>query len=392
MGWFHLEGAEVAAARRRALTLATSAGMADLAARAQAGSDLADEELAALFLSPRIATEALIAVAGRRRPPGGPRLETFSPLYITNECDAECRMCGMRRTNAALVREAADAATVEAQLEILHRRGLRGVAILSGEYHHGVFRRTMITRAAHAVGAALSRGFTHVLINIGALEADEYGVLLAAVPHAADGTVEPRLTMCTFQETYSPEVYGRFMGTNPENPRSDFERRLTNFDRAREAGMWAANPGVLLGLNPDVAYELLALLAHVRHLDARGMAVYVSLPRLRKASGTPYGRGIDDDTFTRLVAVLSFGRPGAKVVISTRESPGMQRRLVPMIGVLTPGSPGVAPYTETGARFEIEASQFEVLDHRPIEAILGEFLAAGATIDRFEAAGRTIRP
>src|SRR5438552_1040111 len=392
MGWFHLEGAEVAAARRRALTLATSAGMADLAARAQAGSDLADEELAAMFLSPRIATEALIAVAGRRRPPGGPRLETFSPLYITNECDAECRMCGMRRTNAALVREAADAATVEAQLEILHRRGLRGVAILTGEYHHGVFRQTMIARSAHAVGAALSHGFTHVLINIGALEADEYGVLLADVPRVADGTVEPRLTMCTFQETYSPEVYARFMGTNPENPRSDFERRLTNFDRAREAGMWAANPGVLLGLNPDVAYELLALLAHVRHLDARSMAVYVSLPRLRKASGTPYGQGIDDDTFTRLVAVLSFGRPEAKVVISTRESPGMQRRLVPMIGVLTPGSPGVAPYTETGARFEIEASQFEVLDHRPIEAILGEFLAAGATIDRFEAAGQTIRP
>jgi hypothetical protein len=52
--------------------------------------------------------------------------------------------------------------------------------------------------------------------------------------------------------------------------------------------------------------------------------------------------------------------------------------------VLTPGSPGVAPYTETGARFELEASQFEVLDHRPIEAILGEYLAAGATIERFE--------
>src|SRR5207249_8421702 len=70
----------------------------------------------------------------------------------------------------------------------------------------------------------------------------------------------------------------------------------------------------------------------------------------------------------------------------------LQRRLVPMIGVLTPGSPGVAPYAETGARFEIEASQLEVLDDRPIQAILGEFLAAGATIDRFEAAGQPIRP
>jgi 2-iminoacetate synthase len=150
--------------------------------------------------------------------------------------------------------------------------------------------------------------------------------------------------------------------------------------------MWVANPGVLLGLHDDVGYELLALLAHIRHLQARGMAVYVSLPRLRKASGTPYAAGVDDDRLCRLVAVLALGTGEAKVVISTRESPVMQRRLLPMIGVLTPGSPGVAPYTETGARFELEASQFEVLDHRPIEAILGEHLAAGATIACYEPA------
>jgi len=74
------------------------------------------------------------------------------------------------------------------------------------------------------------------------------------------------------------------------------------------------------------------------------------------------------------------------VVISTRESPAIQRRLAAVIGVLTPGSPGVAPYTTTGARFDLEASQFEVLDHRPIETILGEYLAAGAVIDCFEPA------
>ena len=391
MGRFRLEAEAVAAARRRAGSLAAS-GVAELVARAAAGDALSDVELAGLFLSPRIPTASLIEVACERRQPGGPYLETFSPLYITNECDAECRMCGMRSTNTALVRESADAATVEAQLDILHRRGLRGVAILSGEYRHGAFRRTMIARAAHAVAAALARGFTHVLINIGALEVEEFAVLLAAVPRTADGAIAPQLTMCTFQETYSRDVYARFMGTNPENPRSDFERRLTNFDRARDAGMWAANPGVLLGLASDVASELLALLAHVRHLRARDMAVYVSLPRLRKASGTPSAQGVDDETLVRLVALLAVGRPDVKVVISTRESPEMQRRLVPMIGVLTPGSPGVAPYTETGARFDVEASQFEVLDHRPIEEILGEFLAAGATVDRFEAVGRTSSP
>ena len=60
------------------------------------------------------------------------------------------------------------------------------------------------------------------------------------------------------------------MSDAASNPRSDFERRLTNFDRAADAGMWAANPGILLGLNPDLAYELLALLRHVRHLRGRG--------------------------------------------------------------------------------------------------------------------------
>ncbi len=383
---FGLDVETVEAARARAGALAAAPAAAGIAARALAGDALSDEELVALLLAPGVATHALTSIAAAQRPAGGPHLETFSPLYLTNECDAECLMCGMRSGNATLARETADEGTVEAQLDILHRRGVRGVAILTGEYHHGRRRQTMIRRAAGTLDAALARGFTHVLINIGALEDDEYRTLLAGVPRGPDGHVVPRVTMCTFQETYHPTSYARFMGSTPENPRSDFTRRLTNFDRAADAGMWVANPGVLLGLHDDVGFELLALLAHIRHLRARGLEVYISLPRLRRASGTPYAAGVDDDTLCRIVAVLSFGRPDAKVVISTREPPAMQRRLVPMIGVLTPGSPGVAPYTAIGARFELEASQFEVLDHRPIEAILGEFIADGATIDCYEPA------
>ena len=381
---FRLDAPALEAARSRAVGFASSREAVRVARHAAAGGMLADEELAALLLSPRVSTEELLAIARTWRPAGGPRIETFSPLYLTNTCDAECLMCGMRRTNEDLVRETADVYTAEVQLDILHRRGVRAVAILTGEYHHGPKRQTMIARAASAVRAALARGYVHVLVNIGALERSEYELLLAGVPRRPDGRVLPQLTMCTFQETYSRDVYARFMGTTPDNPRSDFTRRLTNFDRACEAGMWAANPGVLLGLNADVAFELLALLAHVHHLERRGMAVYVSLPRLRKATGTARHGGVSDETLCRLVAILSFGAPEAKVVISTREPPAMQSRLLPVIGVLTPGSPGVAPYTETGARFDLEASQFEVLDHRPIEAILGEHLAAGATIACYE--------
>jgi 2-iminoacetate synthase len=386
MSPFRLDYDAVRAERRQASTRAADAAtMAAVLASLEGRERLAPVDAVALLLSPHVATATLERLAAAR--PRGPRpIETFAPLYVTNECDAECRMCGMRSTNAALVRETAAPETVEAQLDVLHRRGLRAVAVLTGEYAFGPRRRAMILRAASAVRAALGRGFRHVLVNIGSLEDEELRLLLADLPTASDGTVVPQVTMCTFQETYDPGVYGRFMGENPRNPRADYGRRLTNFDRARAAGMWAANPGVLLGLNPDVGFEVLALVVHVAHLAALGMRVYVSLPRLRRASGTPRTGGVDDDGLARIVAVLGFAAPEARIVISTRESPTVQARLLPMIHVLTPGSPGVAPYTATGARFELEASQFEVLDHRPFEGVLGDVLAAGYAVDCYEPA------
>ncbi len=384
---FRLDLDGVGAARALAATRADAGHGSSLVDAVRQGAALDDTDLATLFLSGDVSTDTMLALACATRSAGGIRLETFSPLYLTNECDAECRMCGMRRPNTALLRETADAATVAAQLALLHRRGLRAVALLTGEYRHGARRAAMIDRAAAALRTALDLGYRHVLVNIGALDGPEYPRLLDGVARGSDGRLVPRVTMCTFQESYQPVVYRRFMGTRRDNPRADYRRRLENFDRAADAGFRVANPGVLVGLNPDLGWELLAVLAHVRHLERRGMEVYLSVPRLRRATGAPRPAGVDDDTLCRLVAVLSLGAPAAKVVVSTREPVAIQRRLAPVIGVLTPGSPGVAPYTATGARFELAASQFEVLDHRPIEAILGEYLAAGATIDCFEPAG-----
>ena len=57
--------------------------------------------------------------------------------------------------------------------------------------------------------------------------------------------------------------------------------------------------------------------------------------------------------------------------------------------MLTAGSPGVAPYSETDAVFDVEASQFSVADQRPFEAILADCLATGATIDGYVPASTT---
>jgi len=383
---FALDQAAVRRTRGEAAGRATDAAVMGRVREAfEAGGVLTPLDAAAMFLSPHVETAALERGASARRGPGK-SIETFAPLYVSNECDAECRMCGMRKDNVALQRETASPASVDEQLRILHRRGLRGVAVLTGEYAHGPMREAMLARAGTTIRGALQRGFQHVLVNVGAIDADEYPGLLAGVETDGEGAVAPHLTMCTFQETYDRDVYRRFMGESPGNPRADFDRRLTNFDRAEAAGMWSANPGVLLGLNPDVAFELLALLDHVRHLEERGLRVYVSLPRLRRASGTPRAGGVSDDDLARMIAAIGAAAPSARVVISTRESPALQARLLPMIHVLTPGSPGVAPYTSAGARFELEASQFEVLDHRPFEGVLGDVLAAGYPVECYEPA------
>ena len=358
----------------------------ELATQLRAGKALEDEALAVLFLSEQVSTDELLMLARERRAAGaGTRaVETFSPLYLTNECDGECLMCGMRRFNEDLHRESASEDTSREQLEILYRRGMRGVALLTGEYRAGKQRDVMMRKTRAALGDALAKGFSHVLINVGSLEVEDFDSLFADVPRRDDGKFGPHVTMCTFQETYDPAVYARFMGTSADNPRADYQRRLENFDRAMNAGMRSANPGLLLGLNRDLAFEIIALAGHVQHLIDCGMTVYISLPRLRKASGVEHRAGVSDDDLARVVSVLAARFPEADVVISTRESPEIQQRLLPVIGVLTAGSPGVAPYDEVSARFDIEASQFEVSDQRPFEVILGECLAAGAKIEGYE--------
>lgn len=360
--------AQLAGARERAETPALEAAVD----RARAGSGLAPEDMALLWTAPRLRSDDVyaLALAARRLRPV--RLETFSPLYMTNTCDAECRMCGMRRDNRALVRETADLDVVEQQLRTLRGRGMHAVALLTGEYRQAR-RGWALDLVSRALRRTQALGFRHVLLNIGSIDDEEFAGVFDGIPRRADGAVEPKITMCTFQETYSRPHYAKFMGADAENPRADYDRRLANFDRSHRAGVRVANPGLLVGLNPDIGFELLALTLHARHLLARGMEVYLSVPRLRQIAGSHDTRGADDDTFVRLVSLLSLGLPTCKIVLTTREPASVQRKLVPIVTVLSAGSAAVAPYTDSGARFPLETSQFEVIDQRPFEQILAEW-------------------
>jgi hypothetical protein len=118
------------------------------------------------------------------------------------------------------------------------------------------------------------------------------------------------------------------------------------------------------------------------------MEVYLSTPRLRKiagrgADGEAAGRGVSDDDFVRLLALFGLAIPDAKLVLTTREPRAIQLRVAQLVSVLSAGSSAVTPYTDDGAHFPLEASQFEVIDQRPFEVILQEHLDAGVAIENF---------
>ena len=381
MADFQLDEEDVRSIVARAESVAAG-GAHGILPRTSHGEPLDATAVVALWLDRRIDTETVYETARAIRGAHAANLETFAPLYMTNTCDAACRMCGMRRDNSALMRDTADQERIESQLQLLLARGMQAVALLTGEYRseHRAWAMSYVNRALRITERL---GFNHVLVNVGSIDEHEFPVLLNGVSRRDDGTIAPKFTMCTFQETYDRHTYRKFMGTDSDNPRSDYERRLTNFDRARRAGLRVANPGVLLGLSTDLAFELVATILHVRHLLESGMEVYLSTPRLRRIAGGGSMHGVSDDDFVRMLALLTLALPSAKLVVTTREPRDVQRRVASIVSVLSAGSSAVAPYTDDGAHFPLEASQFEVIDQRPFEKILEEYVADGVAIENF---------
>src|SRR5262245_24657107 len=129
-GDFRLDATEVQSLLDRARQRAETPDLAAVLAHARSGGGM-DAADAALLWASRISSAEMYELACAARAARPVRLETFSPLYLTNTCDAECRMCGMRRDNRALVRETADLEAIDAQLHLLRRRGMHAVALLT---------------------------------------------------------------------------------------------------------------------------------------------------------------------------------------------------------------------------------------------------------------------
>ena len=145
-------------------------------------------------------------------------------------------------------------------------------------------------------------------------------------------------------------------------------------DRAQEGGCDDVGVGVLFGLS-GYRYELVGLLMHAEHLEARfGVGPHtISMPRICPADDISldnFPDALPDAIFRKIVAVLRVAVPYTGMIISTRESARMRKLLLDCgISQISGGSrTSVGGYT-TEERHD-ETSQFDVSDTRSLDEVV----------------------
>ena len=292
----------------------------------------------------------------------GNRIVLFAPLYLSNYCINGCVYCPYHAKNRTIPRKKLSQPEIEAEVRALIRTGHKRLAVEAGE--HPLYNPLEYILDSIKTIYSVNEGgnsIRRVNVNIAATDVESYRKLKAA----GIGTY------ILFQETYNKEQYALL---HPTGPKSNYAWHTEAMDRAQEGGCDDVGIGVLFGLS-GYRYELVGMLMHAEHLEARfGVGPHtISMPRICPAddiSTDSFPDALPDEIFRKLVAVLRVAVPYTGMIISTRESARMRKLLLDCgISQISGGSrTSVGGYT-TVERHD-ETSQFDVSDTRTLDEVV----------------------
>lgn len=289
----------------------------------------------------------------------GRAVNIFTPLYISDVCENQCRYCGFNARNRQKRRHLnVDEARAEAFA--IADAGFQHVLLLTGDA-----RRLSSPEYIAQVARAIKPRFASVGIEIYSLTESEYAMLIEA---GVD-------SMTMFQETYNPDLYAWL---HPAGPKRDYSWRLEAPGRAAAAGMRSIGIGALLGLD-EFACDAFATGLHAWWLQRHypGVDISVSIPRICPHEGEfEITHGVTDRQLVQYVTALRCFLPRAGITCSSRESAFMRNHLIPL-GV-TRVSAGVS--TAVGGRATADLhnpGQFEISDSRSLGQMIDDLAASG---------------
>lgn len=302
----------------------------------------------------------------------GKRIVFFAPLYVSNHCCNNCLYCGFRHENKELRRRILTVEEAVKDAEKIIEMGHKRILLVAGED---------LTKTSLEYTKEVIKGIYNDKIDNGEIRRLNLNLAPLSVEQFKEVSSWGIGTFQVFQETYHPEVYKKM---HVSGPKSNYDYRLTVWDRAIEGGIKDFGIGVLFGLY-DYRFEVLALLEHANYLLKKyGVGPHtISVPRIEPAEGSdvsqrpPYE--ILDDQFKKIIAVLRLAVPYTGMILTTRESTEMRREALELgITQVSAGSktnPG--GYSE-----EDSTAQFTMSDSRTLDEMVKE-MAEGGYIPSF---------
>ena len=143
--------------------------------------------------------------------------------------------------------------------------------------------------------------------------------------------------------------------------------------------------GVLYGLS-TYKYELVGILMHAEHLEARfGVGPHtISVPRLRPADDidpADFPEALSDEIFQKIVAIIRLAVPYTGMIVSTRESQKTREKVlhlgISQISGASSTSVGGYADRELGVKEEVTSAQFDVDDDRTLDEVVNWLLKMG---------------
>ena len=299
----------------------------------------------------------------------GNRIVIFAPLYLSNYCINGCVYCPYHAKNTHIPRKKLTQEEVKAEVIALQDMGHKRLAIESGEdpvnnpIEYILECIKTIYSIKHKNGA-----IRRVNVNIAATTVENYRKL----KDAGIGTY------ILFQETYHKESYEKL---HPTGPKHNYAYHTEAMDRAMEGGIDDVGLGVLFGLE-RYKYEFAALLMHAEHLEAvHGVGPHtISVPRVKKADDidpNAFDNGIDDETFTKIVALTRIAVPYTGIIISTRETEQVREKLLKLGVSQVSGASRTSVGGYTQEERPTDTEQFNVSDQRTLDEVVKWLMEQG---------------
>lgn len=297
----------------------------------------------------------------------GKRIVLFAPLYVGNYCMNDCKYCGFRASNKDAERHTLSKSELELNVQALEEHGQKRLILVYGE--HNQYDPNYIAETVKTVYSVKKGNGEIRRVNINAAPLDKAG--FKTVLDAGIGTYQ------VFQETYHQETYKFY---HPSGRKADYNNRLTSLDRAQEVGLDDVGIGVLFGLY-DWRFEVLALVRHTNHLEAcYNVGPHtISFPRLQDASDSEVKNDylVNDEDFTKLVAILRLAVPYTGLILTAREDMKTRREVLSFgCSQIDAGTKlEIGAYAENPDDYQdLNKEQFALSDNRSVGEIIDELL------------------